>query len=502
MKRIILFTIAIFGFTIHPKSQIVFEERVEIPLNDGYADETVLPLGVNGLIIQSIGKTGNGNKEYNFKLLNNQLQMVGEKSVPIKYKFSNVESTSNEDRVHVFEYTFSGDVRLITVEKGNLETKEVSFLVPKKFILGGAVGYENRYYGAMTKKKIPYMFSIDWESGELKTIRPVTEGQKPRYIKVVGVEKVSGSNEVCFIIKQVNPNYSTQLWLYFADDEGTLTRAINLGENIPEYLINGSVSCVGPNHYISTGTYSLRQEGMSVGLFFASIEGGKLKFMKLYNFLDLDNFLKYLPEGKEERIQQKKERKEAAGKELTINYFLAPHKVIPTGDGYIYIAEAYYPTYRTEKTVLAGGGYSYRSVFDGYQYTHGTIVKFDLEGNIVWDQVFELWPAYKPFVVKKFVSIPETSGETVELLYASLGRIHFKALDYNGNVVEDQDAEVINTGIEGDKEKWTSSEMVWWYDKNFLAYGDQKIKNKALNDEDRKRKVFFVNKIRYDVQGK
>ena len=58
---------------------------------------------------------------------------------------------------------------------------------------------------------------------------------------------------------------------------------------------------------------------------------------------------------------------------------------------------------------------------------------------------------------------------------------------------------VLSTGgSDGDKIKWNSNSSIeYWYDDYFLAFGIVKIKNKEKKGDERKRTVFYVNKIAY-----
>ena len=71
-------------------------------------------------------------------------------------------------------------------------------------------------------------------------------------------------------------------------------------------------------------------------------------------------------------------------------------------------------------------------VFDGFQYTHAVLVNFDSEGKIVWDQCFEMWPAYKPFYVKKFISLAQDNEDAINMVFVSKEQICSKSIDYSG----------------------------------------------------------------------
>ena len=65
-------------------------------------------------------------------------------------------------------------------------------------------------------------------------------------------------------------------------------------------------------------------------------------------------------------------------------------------------------------------------------------------------------------------------------------------------MIQDFESDFIETGHVNDKTRRTYSNIDHWYDKYFIAYGSQTIKNKEDKDVEKKRKVFFINKIKYD----
>ncbi|MEY4286925.1 MAG: hypothetical protein RL511_1011, partial [Bacteroidota bacterium] len=51
---------------------------------------------------------------------------------------------------------------------------------------------------------------------------------------------------------------------------------------------------------------------------------------------------------------------------------------------------------------------------------------------------------------------------------------------------------------ENDKIKQSYSNISYWYDKYFLSYGVQSIKNRVDDDVKRKRTVLFLNKVSFE----
>lgn len=317
--------------------------------------------------------------------------------------------------------------------------------------------------------------------------------------------QVSEKNkEVYIYIKVPAQKRKTDLYVIRLNDKGGKQDQFNLTANIDKNIIGITASKVDGDKYVYTGTYSTKSTSSSEGLFFCTAKKGKVENIEFHNFIDLKNFLSYLPEKRQEKIKKKQAKKANKGKELTFQYNIAPHEIIEISDGYLFLGEAYYPTYRTEvyyETVVRNGQTVQvrrtRKVFDGYQYTHATLAKFDKSGKLLWDQSFEMWSAYKPFHVKKFISIAEKNETSIKLIFTSGSYIHSKSYGFDGSIKKESKSQQIKTGKEGDKTKFSFSNLDYWYDNYFLAFGRQKIKNKDLKGK-KKRKVLFVSKIKYE----
>jgi hypothetical protein len=234
------------------------------------------------------------------------------------------------------------------------------------------------------------------------------------------------------------------------------------------------------------------------------VDNNEVDFINFVKFLEMKNFLSYLPKREQDKIEKKIKKKEKKGKEVTLSYRIADHAVIPSGDDFLFLGEAFYPTYRQESytTTSTVNGVSttttqYRTVFDGYQYTHAVLAKFNAQGELLWDQTFAMWPSYKPYFVKRFISLTEQSEDDIKMVFASYNRIVSKTISLDGVVIQENKSDEIETGYSGDKAKYSYSNIDYWYDQFFIAHGNQVIKNKEDKSVKRKRRVFFISKIEY-----
>lgn len=506
MKKNLLIVSLLISATLSGTAQISCEKRIEFELKDGYKNEKIIEFGKDGfLMISKSNESSGGERGRKYEHFNTNLESIDTKSIFLNEKYYSDETFYNDESIHTLFKDRKGNFSIVSVKASSMGITKVDGVIPKKsWIKEMAVLGDYAFFNASIKRS-PYLFSVYWKTGKQKMIMIGIENINPKKISLKGFQVLEKSNEIFLFVKVIIDKRKSDIYVVKLNDKGKKDETYNLTDNVDQNIIDISVSKLDDGKYIFTGTYSTKYTTVSEGLFFCLAEDHKIKFIKTYNFLDLENFLTYLPEKKQKKLEKKKERKEEKGKELKISYRIAGHDVITLDDGYLYLGEAYYPTYRTESYTtttyvngIARTTTHYRHVFDGYQYTHVVTAKFDKEGNIQWDETFEMWPAYKPFIVKRFITLTEENQDAVNLVYASRNRIFSKSIDYNGSIIQDFESDVIETGYSGDKSKRSYSNINYWYDNYFIAYGMQKIKNKEDEDVKRKRKVYFINKIKYD----
>lgn len=501
---VVLMLLFLISYTA--STQINYPKRIEFEINDGYSQEKIIDFGESGIVISSKkDESVSGQHEWKFELYNTELELEKTEILKLDDKLRRDEMFSTGKRMHALFKTKKGEFALITMDVPTMEITKIEGVLPKKVYVTEMTVLQDYAFFKSSVKGAPYLVSINWKTGEQKHIPVHIDNVKPKYTKLVEFQILPVSNEVFLYVKAIESKKNSSFYVVRLNEKGEKDMQLNLSENMEKNIVSATASKLGDKKYVFTGTYSTKSTNASEGMFFCQIDHKRLSFINYYNFLDLDNFLSYLPERKQEKIEKKKKRKEDKGKDYIINYRIAPHDIIQLEDGYILLGEAYYPTYRTETyttTTMVNGVATTqvhtRQVFDGYQYTHAVMARFDKEGVMVWDEVFELWSAYKPFYVKKFISIAEQNQNSLKLAFASRNKIYTKEIDFGGVVLTDSESDEIKTGYEGDESRKSFSNIFYWYDNFFLAYGFQKIKNKDKEDDvKRKRKVYFVSKIEY-----
>ena len=288
--------------------------------------------------------------------------------------------------------------------------------------------------------------------------------------------------------------------------EGTMlsTKEI-LNNDDSKKILTASLAFLKDGKVALTGSYNLSGEKPNVynetsvleaaGMYYVKIESNNFRF-KYFNFLIFDEINKYLNKREIAKIKKMQESKE---KEFSLNYMLVEHDLIQNNGKLIMLSEAFYPEYRT----VSDMSYDYygrmvptsRTIFDGFRYTNAFILCLDEDGNILWNNLFDIWNIIS-MEVKERVSIMPLKDEYV-FAYNNEGELVYKTISDSVTI-----SEIDNTKLElpyaNDKiMENPSANIEWWYDNYFLCYGLQIIKNNALANKS-KRTVFYLNKIIFE----
>jgi len=511
MKNYFMLALAFMSVQLLCSQEVKFVERIEFEIKDGYIGETFYEMGKSGVLVRSHAKDDTaGETEWKYELYNTDLEVIWTESVMLPKRMYADETYLEDNAVHTLYKDKKGNFMLVTINADDEEVTEVGGEVLKKtYISEMAVLGEYAYCKAFIKGS-PHLFSVNWLSGKQKLIPIEVDGYKSKSLKVESFQVLEESDQVMLYITAIGKKKNTETYVILLDDEGNKLNEYQLSKNIEVNIIDVSGREISDGSYIFTGTYGLPKGkgtkgnmSSSIGLFFCKAYEDEIDFIELYPFTELDNFLSYLPEKKQKKLEKKKKKKEKKGKEFNINYRIADHEIKVLEDGYMFLGEAYYPTYRTESYTTTGPNGTmvtkYRTVFDGYQYTHAVVARFDKRGGLEWDQTFKMFPAYKPYSVKRFIEIGEGEDDELAMVFASSRRIYSKIIDADGEVIQDEESDTIELNKESEEIKYSTANLDHWYKEYFLAYGYQKIKDKeATKRKDKKRKVYYMTKIMLD----
>lgn len=498
---------ALFLITIQGIAQTVkSEKRIEFDLKDGYSGERVYEFDSLGMLLVSVQDNKEGrNAIYRFEKYNIDLVPTSEVNFKINDNFRFHSSFQDGNDLHIFFKSWKNEYRVVSYNFLNQSTREFSGVLPKKYFINSTLFMNDKAYVLLNTKLSRYqLLTVDLKEGK-ETLTPILiEGVKPQNLWVKSFETMPESKNLLISAGVKITRRLSEMNLIRLNDKGIIEETTELKADLGNTIKDAQSYDLENNNFFISGTYAAQEKGGSTGIYITRIENGIVKPVYYHNFSDLKNFFSYLSEKQKSSIEKKKERKNKKGKDLNFSYLIASHRPIRVNDDFLYIGEAYYPTYRTEtrtSTSFVNGKAvrttTYVQVFDGYLYTHAVVAKFDKDGKLLWDETFPMF-VQKPFYVKRFIQIDESESEKLKLVYASNNSITTKILDFNGNVIVDKTSDKLETTLESDKTKYSRVEIEHWYDNYFLTYGTQKIINKEDKDVKKVRNVYFFNKVKLD----
>ncbi len=360
------------------------------------------------------------------------------------------------------------------------------------FVALGLRKYETAVYHASFKTSVVGKISTSSEDRNLVEDLYFDKGSKSLYVII---NHFVSRKENYLLIKEL-------------DLDGNSIDTTILRPAMPDIELNAArIWSRGNKSKIVLGTYNKGgsassdlkndDETISAGFFSAVIRDGKASNLRYYNFLEFDNFTANIQSPGILRMKKKIDKDD--DREYSLNYHLLLHDIIDADSQLVFMAEVYYPEYRTVSYITYdyyGRPYpqSY-TVFDGYKYLGGVAAGFNQEAVKKWDNAIKIWNLQAFNLKKKIVAF--TDQEDLVLAYNSQGKVASE-IYHEGSVVGD--FEYIDLQTKYTKDRITqdaNSNMTHWYDNYFLCYGYQEIKNNALRDSD-KRTVFYINKIAFD----
>jgi len=510
-----LFLLLLSSFiTAQPQEQTTGSHeliRLELETKADAEPFHILPFGKQGMLIfyQSVATTDDKDHIiWVFKLYDINFNQLWIQQLPVLKGLVFSEAVNEGPFLYLAFYnpdnnTSGHNFQIVKVPgKEDLIRAKTYRVPPKSSLTQFSVFNQTAYYGIETKDNEAFLYRYEMTSGTMDSIR--MDNGNGSLVLDLQIDTVDRDITVYF--KEFVEKTSEDLFLRHYDEflkpKGS-SILIKNDENL-HIIKTGQYLPLDDDGGLIFGTYQDNPKGKydqhagdvtmeSTGFYVVRITGDTCRDVKYHNFSEFNSFYKNLSINDLSRIRKGKNQ------ELTVDYNLLIHNVIPVNDEFVFVAEAYYPEYHTV-TRMEYDWYgrpipSNYSVFDGYRYTSAFIAAFDDEGNLKWDNGLELWDILSGRLEKR-VNVIFEGPETV-MAYLLNGEIAYKVIKKQQDV-ENLNYVKIDTKYARDKMVSESgSNMAYWYKNFFLAYGYQAIKNSTLPDKS-KRTVFYVNKIQLD----
>ncbi|MDP2423166.1 MAG: hypothetical protein U1C46_05695 [Bacteroidales bacterium] len=406
------------------------------------------------------------------------------------------EKTSQGNK-YFFVVTTTDSASLRTIE-GNLTQRSE---------LVAFAQYGSWLYLGLSSRNSANVFRIHRLSGETQELKLNPDGGG----HIEGISADSSLQEMVVLTSFRNVRVRTPLFMQRFNDAGQLTGYEQVMKPDNRRIISSAeyVSLNGQGWMIagSYSTSSMRRLSASIAADgiksagFYQVIGSNLRQPEItyHSFSGFGNLENYLRGPVAETMHRRLKRKQDRGKTIQLEHNLVIHKIRKYKGVYLLCAEAFAPDYRTVTTIT----YDYYgrpiprtySVFDGYRYSHAVVAAMNDQGQLAWNSGIEM------LNVRSFDLDFKTSlysdGEELVLAFNQEGKIAWKPIQPKGSTENISYASIESSHTKDRVATEQKSQLSYWYDNVFLAYGYQSIVNNYHPTQQR-RNVFYINKIVFD----
>lgn len=485
-----IFVFLLLSFAV--SAQLTQGKRIEFERNSSIDEENLLiPLKENGVVLlQSKIEAYRRKFTLDFYKYDSTLTQIWKTTFLPDEDFELVKTFHNEHFLYVlFKKDDKIDIGVLRIDfetgdktyvEGNLLTNveiEHFVVLESKAFIGGKYN----------ERPVVVMFSFFD-----KTSRVLPEIHN-NYLVINDLD-VDEHNESVYLMLKNERNCQFILKTY--SYEGKAISSLVLGDK-QLAPISGEVLKIDPKKPILMGNYAEGCSQLSLGIYLQNLsDESKIQYI---NFADLKNFFRFLNPKREEKIKTKITQKKQKGKDVKLRYRLLLHDLIPTNEGWVMLAEIFYPEYKSNTSATGWSTWrNYRignDIYNNFRYSHAVICGFDKNGKLLWDNSVSLKEMESTELNAK---VQLTQQDDYQILaYPDESLIRTVVIRGNEKA-KDLEAFDLKTGT--DVEKITNAErtnLAAWYGHSFLAYGYQSVKknNDLLN-----REVFYLTKLTYALK--
>jgi hypothetical protein len=480
------------------------ENRIEIDLKDGYFHEKVHELDTAGFLITSTEGTPNkASNKIRFQFYSTNLELQDEQifEIPKGYisladykkgtSFSQLYCANNGNFI-ILQYDVKNKKLVQTSGKTENKLQRVFWVNPTPYF---ETNDEYAYF-ILNVRRNKYLYTFHLKNLNLQQTPIKINGVKTRKLRV---QKAKLDTAVLYVpITYVKPRKKPTTYLIEIDVQGTLLTITPMDKNVKRPFMNTAISPLPKKDIIMSGITGKDARFGSSGMYIKTTIDETVQNTQYYNYTDIPNFTDFKPGKTLRRVSLIQWIFSKFGHDVTYYYQMTAPQIIPCGEHYIFISEFYVPTFSMATTVRVQKGKrktTIKRVFDGFKYTHALVAKITNKGEMIWSQCIEMNPESKPFYSKQFLNVLEQTQSYVHLFYADVETIYELKIDYNGEIISNQEIGKIKGLLTDDQVKLSYADLDYWYDQNFISYGAQRIKNTKDKSVKRRRSVIYINKV-------
>lgn len=487
--------------------------RLEIPVKNDSEIYKVVPCSNNGVMIIYLSSETDkeGNMLWVTAMLDPSLKEIWRKSHPLPKGFVLEDALYANNHLVVFFHSPRGSAefnfRVLNVMIKEALLTEVKYSIPERSGLSH-FGISNSFAlaGLNNKNDESLLLRFDFNTKEIAAISSGISGSV--VIESLNIDKETGV--ISTILRTTGSARKRAYYLVKTSSNGVRQSELALSKFGDNNMINtafaysidaGSELIIGSYGRSSRTTVIDGYESIGVastGFFSILIRNNQEVNSNFYDFTDFQNFYRYLRRPADLNTRRNTNRIDHPAGTLSIDHDLLAHEVFRWKNQYVFIAEAYYPEYRTVTTMVYdyyGRPYpSSYSVFEGFKYLTTFVAGFDSTGAMKWNNDLELRNILSQNLKPRVIAWEDSDG--LVLSYTNDGKIASKLIDGGTTIDNISYTDIASLSPRDKVYRDENSSLEFWYNNYFLVYGYQNLRNSYQNDRNNK-DVFYINKIAF-----
>lgn len=505
---LIIAVLLIFIFRAEVIAQSQKPARIEIPVKDDTEIYKVVLCDEDGLMLIFLSSDMDQNQQMLWvtALFDKNLKEVWRKAFALPKGFYLEEALYSNGHLVCFMQSRKGteenNLRIVDTDLKNSKQSMVGYTIPEKSGMAYfAAGSNLALAGINVKNDESLLLGYHFGSGEITTINPGVSGK-------VSIESITidESGTILTVLRTLGSAKNRAYYLVKSNLAGIILNTIQLSKFDNNNMINTAFAKrVDAGTELIIGSYGRssqvrRYQGTetigvaSTGFFSILLKDNQEVATNFYEFNQFNEFYKHLRRADLGSIRTNRDRTTSSN----YDFDLLAHEVTEYNGEFRFIAEAYYPEYRTVTTMVYdyyGRPYpSTYSVFEGFRYLTTFIAGFDKMGKLRWNNDMEIRGVLSQTLSKRVMSWND--GDEMVLTYISEGKIASKVIDKNTTIDPLTTTDIATLSPRDRIARDGNSHIEAWYGDYFIIYGYHNIKNNYI-DSRKNIYVFYINKLAF-----
>ncbi len=503
MKHLILttLTVVLFVYSFAQRNKDIESNEIKIQLDDGFGDQQITEFKEYGVLLKSVKENKKSKSEtWKFNHYTSDLVFNQSGSIEISEWFYFKSSyKAKHHQIYVFQ-DFVEKIKVITVNVNNFEITEKDYRLKELLYKGNMYTIGDRLVLEALNGKENILHSINWKTEKQELIPVKFDGIKDKNVSFERFQKVADEEELLAFYRISESKKLTHFRAILFDKDLKELKRCNLYIEDERHLLSISGSKLEEDELAFTGTFSYDLNEASVGFYFLLYKDQEVRSLRFYRFLELENFLNYLPFSMKEKVKKERRKKDKKGQDYVLSYDFADHTVYKVENDYFFVGEAYFPTYdvvnRTDFNTAINYGTqvinTLETIFTGNQYTHAIVCRFNKVGGMEWHRTFDLWQIDKPFDERFFIDF-KIDEDYIYLSHPTTNQVYSKKYTLTGRLNSEVGSPPFELSNQLKNLDWKNVDMRYWYNDYYLNSGVAEVKI----GRDQIKTVLFLRKIKY-----